>query len=144
MCGETYPTKPRQAMNRSDYRPDYEYSFEEFVEHCDFFLQPFEVPMSSGERRKKSARYFAQRYADRREARYKATRFALAIAYLQRHITAFEEFSVAGKRVGLVTKPLMYALWAYYGAIPDDHLHEEPEVELIQNLACEAKREQQA
>jgi hypothetical protein len=130
-------------MSPKDYQPLYNYGFDEFEKHCDFFLRPQDEAISSRERSEIAARYFAEQYPDHSEARYKGIRFSLAVTYLQKHIGEFEDFAVEGQKLGLVARPLMYALWRYYAAIPDEHLGNEPETELIQQFADEETRDRE-
>lgn len=116
----------------------HKYGSGEFEEHCDFFLRHNKVALSTAELVAHWKRYFYQRYPNRSEALYKMLRFGAAFSYLQKHIGSFEDFAVEGEETGLVKRPLMHALWRYYGAIPDQHLRDEPETELIQTLAEES------
>ena len=122
-------------MTETDYRPEYEYTADEFV--CDF--DAWAVAAKAGESNTEytPTGYFSARYSDPKEARYKLRRFGAALLYLQKHVRsqAFAEFLVSGEKLGLISRPLVEGLWRYFGGIPESRLKSEPSVDLIARLA---------
>jgi hypothetical protein len=114
-----------------EYSPEYEYSIEEWMAHFELVFGA-ERPPNRGE----LIRYFASSYANQDEARWKHNRFACAHGYLIRHLSDLEKYVVKGERKALMKKPIAYGLWRYYGQIPEEHLQDEPEPQMILALAA--------
>lgn len=115
----------------------YEYSSDEWMEHFDYF---FRSPQGSG--KTELLRYFGAEYKHSgSEGCWKMNRCGTALAYLMRHLDDFEQFVVCHQhsetreRLALISAPIVFALWRYYGAIPDEHLQNEPDPEVILALA---------
>jgi hypothetical protein len=114
------------------YKPKFEYSAEEWATHFEHF---FRSP--NGSNRHELMRYFHSQYPSPQtpsEGCWKMNRCGTALAYLMRHLADFEKFVVVLGRKGLVSFPIVLALWRYYGAIPDEYLKVEPAPELILGL----------
>ena len=112
--------------------PTYEYSIDEWVSHFD------RVFRSPGQSSKADLMgYFRAQYPDGPEGWWKLKRFSDALAYLAQHSPDFEEFVVVHERRGLVSEPIVVALWRYYARIPDEHLGNAPDVEMIRGFAKE-------
>jgi hypothetical protein len=114
------------------YTPKHEYSTSEFVEHCaHFFRSP------SGPTREALMRYFHAQYPSASEGCWKMNRCSAALAYLFAHLADFEQFVVLHDRRGLVSEPMLVALWRYFGRIPDEHLGDNPDPHMILGFAQE-------
>jgi hypothetical protein len=116
------------------YKPDYDYDKDAFIADWDAYARATEGKSYSDYSPKK---HFSQKYSDPKEALYKLRRFAAMISYLQNHPQLLMEFSDGDEHKALVTLPLLTSLWRYYGAIPDQHIRDEPEQELILRMARE-------
>ena len=114
------------------YKPKYQYSTEEWIAHFDHF---FHAPQESD--KEGLLRYFHAQYQGNLEGCWKMNRFGMAWSYLMRHLEDFEKFVVVHEKRALVSAPIVLALWRYYGAIPNEHLADEPSADLIFRLASD-------
>jgi len=121
---------------QAPYKPKHEYSSDEWVQHFDHF---FRSPRGSNKAELLS--YFGAQYRQSpSEGCWKMNRCGTALAYLMRHLAEFEEFVVTHEGRALVSAPIVLALGRYYAAIPDEHLDDEPNPEMILEYAREEAR----
>lgn len=120
-------------MGIDHYKPEYEFGADEFVAAFDAYARGAESP-SMGYT---PTAYFAAEYPDPKESSYKHRRFAASVLYLYKHLRAFDEFVVRGEKRGLVSAPIVLALWRYYGQIPEESLQTAPPEEMILRFARE-------
>ena len=120
-------------MSEPFYTPDHIYSIDEFVGHFDYFVQSPE-----GTSRESLIRFFAMAYPNRSEGLYKLNRFGTAFAYMMRNLQKLDEFVVVGEEgKAVVAKPLVFAIARYFCPIPDVHLNDEHDPEIILEMARE-------
>ena len=115
------------------YKPEYEFGADEFVAAFDAYFRGAEAP-NMGYTPKA---YFAAAFPDPKESHYKFRRFAASVRYLYSHLRAFDEFVVRGEKLGLVSAPIVLALWRYYGRIPEEFLQTDAPEEMILRFARE-------
>jgi len=122
---EFYPALP--------FRPEFDYSIDEWVGHFDHFFRLWGKNTKEG-----ILQHFASQYPHSiPERRWKMNRFRTAMRYLLKHQSDFEELVVTHENLAVVTLPVVQGLWRYYTSVPDDYLGIEPKPELILQLARE-------
>ncbi len=120
------------APRTSPEDPEYQYSWEEWQEHCDHF-------MKVGTREPELNRYILDHYSHSlHEGIWKITRFRLAINYLLTHLEDFEEFVVMSGNRGLLSQTIVRTLWGCFGLMPDKYLGQ-PDPKDVLEIARETK-----